>query len=80
MRERGEARLALVTIKLTHTAVRLLDEMADAGIYGGCREEVAARFVDQMLMNYAEEPTLQLAETRPAAGFVVSCQEEDPDA
>ena len=62
-------------IVLTTEAVRLLDEMAEAGIYGATRAEVAARFVDQMLMNYVEEPTLQLrmpSQAQTKAGFLAA--------
>lgn len=50
-----------VRITLSAESVRLLDELAEKGIYGRNRAEVAARFVDQALQEFVEKPTLKLA-------------------
>ncbi len=50
-----------IRITLSSESVRLLDELAEKGIYGRNRAEVAARFVDQVLQEFVEKPTLKLA-------------------
>jgi hypothetical protein len=49
-----------VRITLSSESVRLLDELAEKGIYGRNRAEVAARFVDQALQGFVEQPKLRL--------------------
>jgi hypothetical protein len=53
-----------VRITLSSESVRLLDELAEKGIYGRNRAEVAARFVDRALQDFVEKPTLKLAPER----------------
>lgn len=49
-----------VRITLSSESVRLLDELAEKGIYGRNRAEVAARFVDKALEGFVERPSLRL--------------------
>ena len=49
-----------VRITLSLESLRLLDELADRGIYGTDRAEVAARFIDQALQSFVEQPKLKL--------------------
>lgn len=49
-----------VRITLSSESVRLLDELAEKGIYGRNKAEVAARFVDQKLQEFVDRPTLKL--------------------
>jgi hypothetical protein len=56
----NSAESALVRITLSSESVRLLDELADKGIYGRNRAEVAARFVDRALQEFVDIPKLSL--------------------
>lgn len=49
-----------VRITLSSESIRLLDELAEKGIYGRNKAEVAARFVDQALQSFVEQPKLSL--------------------
>lgn len=49
-----------VRITLSAESIRLLDELAEKGIYGRNRAEVAARFVDHALQGFVEQPKLDL--------------------
>lgn len=57
-----------VRITLSTESVRLLDELAEKGIYGRNRAEVAARFVDQALQDFVQKPTLELGPRRGRKG------------
>jgi hypothetical protein len=49
-----------VRITLSAESIRLLDELAEKGIYGRNRAEVAGRFVDKALEGFVERPALSL--------------------
>jgi hypothetical protein len=53
-----------VRITLSSESIRMLDELAVRGIYGRNRAEVAARFVDQKLQDFVDQPTLKLRSSR----------------
>jgi|GEM_PF-2850825 len=54
----------LVTVTLSEESVRLLDELAERGIYGKNKAEVAARFIDRALQEFAETPRFKLQKRR----------------
>jgi len=56
-----------VRITVSSESARLLDELAEKGIYGRNRAEVAARFVDRALEEFVMRPQLSLKRTRPTA-------------
>jgi hypothetical protein len=49
-----------VRITLSSESIRLLDALAERGIYGRNRAEVAGRFVDQALQTFVDRPVLRL--------------------
>jgi len=49
-----------IRVTLSHQAIRLLDSLAEKGIYGRNRAEVAGRFIDEALQRFVETPRLQL--------------------
>jgi hypothetical protein len=50
-----------VTLKITlhHLGVRMLERLALMGIFGMDREEVAARFVDEALQRFINNPKIK---------------------
>ena len=60
-----------ITINLTPQSIHLLKELERWGIYGVTKEEIAARFVDQALIEKAEKGMLKLVkkETMPPMEF-----------
>lgn len=55
----------MIRITLSDQSVRLLDELAEKGIYGRNRAEVAGRFIDEALQKFVETPRLELDKQRP---------------
>ncbi|OLE55451.1 MAG: hypothetical protein AUG51_03045 [Acidobacteria bacterium 13_1_20CM_3_53_8] len=49
-----------IRVTLSHQSIRLLDSLAEKGIYGRNRAEVAGRFIDEALQKFVETPHLQL--------------------
>ena len=49
-----------IRITVSHQSAELLDQLAERGIYGRNRSEVAARFVDEALRGYVEPPKLKI--------------------
>lgn len=45
-----------ITVTLSHESVRMLERLAELGIYGELKEEVAARFIDARLQELLEPP------------------------
>jgi len=54
----------VVRVTLSSESVRLLDELAEKGIYGRNRSEVAGRFIDKALQKFVETPRLKLGGRR----------------
>lgn len=50
-----------LTINLSYQAIRLIDQIAERGIWGATREEVATRMVDQALQGFIEPPRFGVA-------------------
>jgi len=57
----------VIRVTLSDQSVRLLDELAEKGIYGRNRAEVAGRFIDQALQGFVEAPKLKLKRVLPQA-------------
>lgn len=49
-----------VRVTLSHQSIRLLDLLAEKGIYGRNRAEVAGRFIDDALQKFVETPRLAI--------------------
>ena len=49
-----------VRITLSNQSVRLLNELAEKGIYGRNPAEVAGRFIDEALQKFVDPPRLKL--------------------
>lgn len=54
----------IIRVTLSEQSVRLLDELAEKGIYGRNRAEVAGRFIDEALQKFVEAPRLKIT-TQP---------------
>lgn len=50
---------SVVRITLSERSVKLLDDLAERGIYGRNSAEVAARFVDRALQDFVDKPRLE---------------------
>jgi hypothetical protein len=50
----------VIRVTLSEQSVRLLDELAEKGIYGRNKAEVAGRFIDEALQKFVEVPRLTL--------------------
>jgi hypothetical protein len=50
----------VIRVTLSEQSVRLLDELAEKGIYGRNKAEVAGRFIDEALQKFVEVPRLNL--------------------
>lgn len=53
-----------IRVTLSHQSLLLLDQVAEMGIYGRNKAEVAARFIDKSLEPFVEIPKLKLEETK----------------
>ena len=51
----------VIRVTLSEQSVRLLDELAEKGIYGRNRAEVAGRFIDEALQKFVEAPRLKIS-------------------
>jgi len=49
-----------ITVTVSNQSIRLLDELAELGIYGKNKAEVAARFIDKALHEFVDTPRLKL--------------------
>jgi hypothetical protein len=49
-----------VRVTLSKQSVRLLDDLGKRGIYGRNRAEVAARFIDEALQRFVDQPQLKI--------------------
>jgi hypothetical protein len=49
-----------VRVTLSHQSIRLLDLLAEKGLYGRNRAEVAGRFIDDALQKFVETPRLEI--------------------
>jgi hypothetical protein len=49
-----------VRITLSNQSVRLLNELAEKGLYGRNPAEVAGRFIDEALQRFVDPPRLKL--------------------
>ncbi len=49
-----------VRVTLSQQSIRLLDQLAEKGIYGRNKAEVAGRFIDAALQELVETPRLKL--------------------
>ena len=54
----------VVHVTLSHQSIRLLDSMAEKGLWGRNRAEVAGRFIDEALQRFVEMPKFKLEKER----------------
>ncbi|HEY8225576.1 MAG TPA: hypothetical protein VIG25_09880 [Pyrinomonadaceae bacterium] len=54
----------VVRVTLSHQSIRLLDSLAERGLWGRNRAEVAGRFIDEALQKFVDAPRLQLEKTK----------------
>ena len=49
-----------VTVTLSKQSASLLEQIAEDGVYGRSRAEVASRFIDQVLREYIDPPRFKM--------------------
>jgi hypothetical protein len=57
-----------VRVTLSKQSVRLLDDLGARGIYGRNRAEVAARFIDEALHKFVDQPRLKITSVAKTKG------------
>lgn len=48
--------MAVIEVTISEQSVQILDKLVLLGIYGVDRDEIAARFIDEMLSQFMEPP------------------------
>ncbi len=55
---------AKIRVTVSEQSQRLLDQLAERGIYGRNSAEVAGRFIDEALQKFVEQPKLRVISER----------------